>query len=92
MYTGTITGGLLEISPASKQEQHIAQMAYFFHPKSTDIFLISPQKPFVVVLAEVLLMSTQYSSDVLLMSTHNICFCREIRKLDMCPKDTDAPT
>ena len=46
----------------------------FFHPKNADIFLISPRKHVV---------GTHYKrlTEVLLMSTHNICFRGEIRKI-----------
>ena len=49
----------------------------FFHPKNAYIFLISSQKHMLWVFIR----STRRLGEALLMSTHNICFCREIRKI-----------
>ena len=46
---------------------------WLFQSKSIDIFLISPQKH--------MLWYSLVLTEVLLMSTHNICFCWEIKKL-----------
>ena len=50
------------------------QIRRFFHPKNADIFLTSPRK-------HMLWYSLKVLGEALLMSTHNICFRGEIRKI-----------
>ena len=57
----------------------IATDKALFHPKNADIFLISPLKHMLWVL--IISTSPRRFGEALLMSTHNICFCGEIRKI-----------
>ena len=50
------------------------KVLFFFHPKSMDIFLILPQR-------HVMSTHQKHLREALLTSTHNICFCEEIRKI-----------
>ena len=66
------------------------ELCRFFHLKSTDIFLISPWKHMLWVLIRSTCVSMKTHvvgthqkclTEALLMSTHNICFHGDIRKL-----------
>ena len=56
---------------ANQNMNHSNRKGAFFHPKNADLFLISRRIHMLWVL----------TSEALLMSTHNICIRREIRKI-----------